>query len=111
MLDSNTIILATIAVIPSTIAALRSQRNARRLEIMGQQFEPNGGNSLRDQANRLEASLNAHIVESREHLTRQDLAMEQGAGRVSRIEQRLEHADERFDSIEGRLHQVEAKLT
>jgi hypothetical protein len=111
MLDPNTIILAAIAVIPSTIAALRSQKNARRLEKMGQQFEPNGGDSLRDQANRLEQSLGAHILESREHLTRQDLAMEQGARRVSKIEQRLAHGDERLESIEGRLGQVEEKLS
>jgi hypothetical protein len=110
MLDLNTIILATIAVVPATIAALRSQRNGRKLEKMGQQFEPNGGDSLRDQANRLEQNLNAHIVESREHLTRQDAAMDQGAGRLARIEHRVERGDERFEAIEVRLEQVEEKL-
>ena len=110
MLDPNTIILAAIAVVPATIAALRSQKNGRKLEKMGQQFEPNGGDSLRDQANRLEINLNAHIVESREHLTRQDAAMEQDAGRLAAIERRLERADERFDTIENRLKRVEEKL-
>jgi len=110
MLDPNTIILATIAAIPATIAALRSQKNWRKLEKMGQQFEPNGGDSLRDQANRLERNLNAHVVESREHLTRQDAAMEQGAGRLAKMEHRLERGDQRFEAIEGRLGQVEEKL-
>lgn len=60
MIVTEAIIVAVIAAIPATIAAISSRRAEK-------QMRPNGGSSLKDSLNRIEAKIDRHLEWHAEH--------------------------------------------